>query len=435
VTPEVLEQEWQTLVTMLPPNLEQLARASGALERRRELTAAQDLVRLAFVYSFCGLSLRSTASWAYEQGLADFSDVALLKRLKNSAPFLGQLLTEKLAQCARLPALDPDRPRETTAVRRVRLVDATCVSRPGATGTDWRIHLGLDLRTLCIDHAELTDASGGETLARLPILEGDLLVADRGYSHRRGLVAVVKAGGHVIVRLNWHNLPLQDPDGQPFNLLAALRTLAAGEIGEWKVQTAPDPKERLPAVEGRLIALAKRPAEAEAARRQIRKQAKKKGRTPSRGTLEAAGYVFVFTTLSSDQLGAVDVLELYRFRWQVEMVFKRMKGLLALGKLAARNAALCRATLLTKLLGALLVGELSGKALTGVALSPWGYGTPRPGGLLLESLSGSRRHAAAGRGGGLDAGAVGGRRPSARRRAARGAAATTQSSPPIPAPP
>lgn len=428
MTPEALEQEWKTLLTMLPSDLERRACATGALRRRREVKSAADLVRLAFVYGLCDFSLRATASWAQERGLANLSDVAVLKRLKNAAPFLSELLTQQLAARTLLPSLGVVPPTGPVGVRRVRLVDATCASRPGATGTDWRVHLGFDLPTLCIDHAELTDASGGETFCRLPILAGDLLVGDRGYSHRRGLVAVAGAKGHVIVRLNWHNVPLQDRTGRPLDLLATLATLAPGEVGEWSVQTAPHPKEALPAVEGRVIAVAKTLPEAEAARRRLRQQAKKKGKTVSPSTLAAAGYFFVFTTLAPAQLAARAVLELYRFRWQIELLFKRLKGLLAFEELTAKDEALCRATLLTKLLGALLVDALSGEALRGVAFSPWGERALGSEGQLLAGLPAGGGHVAAGHRGGLDPGAVAHARATARRRPARAAPRTLQPS-------
>ena len=43
-------------------------------------------------------------------------------------------------------------------------------------------------------------------------------------------------------------------------------------------------------------------------------------------TLEAADYVFVFTTLA-DQIAPQAVMELYRGRWQIELAFKRLKSL------------------------------------------------------------------------------------------------------------
>jgi Transposase DDE domain len=46
---------------------------------------------------------------------------------------------------------------------------------------------------------------------------------------------------------------------------------------------------------------------------------------PRLGTLEFAKYVIVFTTSSSGS--TVGVLRSYRMRWQIELVFKRLKTL------------------------------------------------------------------------------------------------------------
>jgi hypothetical protein len=120
--------------------------------------------------------------------------------------------------------------------------------------------------------------------------------------------------------------------------------------------------------------------------------------------LEAAEYVVVFTTLSAERLPAELVLEAYRFRWQIELAFKRMKGLLQLDEMAAQDDALCRSFLAVKLLATLLVEELSHPW---VAFSPWGYGAPAAL-LALAGVSGDGGYAAAGGGGGAHTGAVAG---------------------------
>ncbi|SRR6266508_324102 len=359
-TESYLTDDWPLVLGVLPDNLETSARHFGALTRKRAFVRAADLVRLALAYGLGQRSLRATALWAEQTGIADVSDVAVLKRLRGCAAWLGHLLAQVLlarADARTLPALP----------YRLRVLDATTVQRPGSTGTDWRVHVGIDLATVQIDHIELTDATGGESLARAPVAPGDLVLGDRGLAHRRGIHAVTAAGGAVLVRFSWQNLPLQRPDGQPLDLLAALRTLDAEAIGDFAVQTAPAPKDGLPAITGRVVAWRKDATTAAAARRRLRAQARKKGKTPSAATLEAAAYVFVFTTVPADQLAAEWVLALYRFRWQIELVFKRHKSLLHLDALVAKTDALGRTFLYANLLGGLLIEELAGRFL---ALSP-----------------------------------------------------------------
>ena len=63
------------------------------------------------------------------------------------------------------------------------------------------------------------------------------------------------------------------------------------------------------------------------------------------------------------------MLEWYRLRWQVELVFQRFKSLAQLGHLPKHNDRSAKAWLYGKLLVALLVEKLIGHA---TAISPWG---------------------------------------------------------------
>ncbi len=66
------------------------------------------------------------------------------------------------------------------------------------------------------------------------------------------------------------------------------------------------------------------------AQRHLRQQASRKGQRLRPETLEYAQYVIVFTTFPAARFSAPDVLEWYRTRWQVELVFKRFKSLAGL---------------------------------------------------------------------------------------------------------
>jgi transposase len=85
-------------------------------------------------------------------------------------------------------------------------------------------------------------------------------------------------------------------------------------------------------------------------------------------TLEVAKYVVVFTTRSNES--AADILEWYRTRWQIELVFKRLKSLVQLGHLPKHDDRSSRAWLHGKLLVTLLTQKL---IRIGRDISPWGY--------------------------------------------------------------
>ena len=78
----------------------------------------------------------------------------------------------------------------------------------------------------------------------------------------------------------------------------------------------------------------------------------------------------VLTTFPDDQYSPVTILEWYRFRWQIELVFKRFKQIAQLGHLPKHGEESAQAWLYGKLFVALLTEKLIEQAN---AFSPWGY--------------------------------------------------------------
>jgi hypothetical protein len=74
------------------------------------------------------------------------------------------------------------------------------------------------------------------------------------------------------------------------------------------------------------------------------------------GTFEFAEYVLVFTTRFRGS--TTEVLKLYRRRWQIELLFKRLKSLALIGHVPKYDACSSRAWLYGKLLVALLTEKL-----------------------------------------------------------------------------
>ena len=157
-TTSFLIGDWQRFVGLIGSDdeLDESARLYGAMSRMRLLRTGADLLRLIFAWSVCGLSIRQTAAWACLQDIAEMSDTALHLRFKGAADWLQALLSAQLSKV--IPSV-PD-----VGGYRVRIVDATVLCQPGSKGTDWRVHLGMELGSLQIDHVELTDVKGGETL-------------------------------------------------------------------------------------------------------------------------------------------------------------------------------------------------------------------------------------------------------------------------------
>jgi len=190
-------------------------------------------------------------------------------------------------------------------------------------------------------------------------------LGDRGFAHREGIRHVLDGGGHVLVRLNLTNLPLLAADGKPFPLLGHLRTLGTTKVGDWDVLVSHDNT----LMAGRVCALKKSEAAAEKARQKALRENSRKGHKVRPETIEAAGYVFLFTTLDRG-FDATTVLELYRGRWQIELAFKRLKSIIGLGHLKKTDLDAAKAWIHGKLLVAFLVEAL---IKAGESFFPWGY--------------------------------------------------------------
>jgi len=230
---ELTASDWDIVKRLLPTDWETSARQCGALRRTRNVDSAETLLRLILLHVAGGLSLRQTVVRAEAFGWATLSDVALLKRLRASANWLESLCWGLWSTW--------DWPEGMAAQgRRWRIVDATTAQEPGATGIDWRVHYVVSLPSLACDFVSVTGVRGGETLCRIPVRPGDVLLADRGYSHRAGVAWVLSQKGDAIVRHQGANFPLLDRQGKDFDLLSALRGLHKHQPGTWKVQFESD---------------------------------------------------------------------------------------------------------------------------------------------------------------------------------------------------
>jgi hypothetical protein len=362
---EDLARNWNLLLGLLPQDWQSEARELGAVSRLRGFDSVEALLRCLLLHVGCGYSLRETVTRAELAGFAQISDVTLLNRLRQASGWLQQMCLTLLREQG-LP------PECGLAGRRLRVLDGTHVREPGRTGTEWRIHYSIGLPDLNCDYFAITPVRGRgvhDRLSRFPAHPGELLLADRGFCQARELAAVVAQGADVLVRLGSNSAKLERPGGGRFDWRAHLHQVAiAGEARQWPVQIA-DPNGG-PAVAGRLCVLRKSEEAIVRSRKRLARRATLQQHRTRAATYLAAEYVMVFTTLPAGQATPAQVLDCYRLRWQIELLFKRLKSLAALGHIPKHDEQSCHAWLYGKLLVALLSQKLARLART---FSPWGY--------------------------------------------------------------
>jgi hypothetical protein len=344
---DFVDGEWHLLRDELPAGWREAARTTRAIRREAgPLSDPERLLRMVLGHAAGNKSFRAVVAHAREAELCSVSDVALFKRERQCGDWLqwivGAMLADTLAEL-------PDRPM------RMRLVDASCASKPGSTGTDFRLHVDVDLPSRRFTSVELTDKRGGESFKRFAVEPGDLMVGDRAYGTANGIGHVVLDGGNVLVRINASSLPLWSGHGHRLDPLALARTLKPGQSVERPVEIRPS--KSVPIV-GRLCIHALTDEQVEKAQRRVRQTKGKHGRRPGRRAIESAKYVMIFTTVPVAMMSTVQVHACYRLRWQVELAFKMLKTVLKFGELPNRLAETGRTWLLAKLVCALLIERL-----------------------------------------------------------------------------
>jgi len=348
-------------------DVEATARSRGAFTRAREIKDAATLLRLALAYGGLGMSLRETCAWAEAGGIASLSDPSLLERLCKAGPWLGDMVAALITEQTKVPA-------GRWAGYRLRALDGTSICQPGADRTTWRLHVGYALATGQVDQLELTDVHGAENLQRLIYQPGDIVLADRCYARPRDLRPVMDAGADFIVRTGWNSLRLLQANGEPFDLFATLAAQTEQE-GEVEVRIHEGTAGVPPPLILRLVIRRKTPEQAQAEQARLLKDAKKRGKKPDPRSLEAAKYVLVLTSLPAAVFPPVDILALYRLRWQIELAFKRFKSLAGLDTLPAKKPELARAWIYARLIVAIIAEQIAGQIPDS---SPSGPGTGKP---------------------------------------------------------
>jgi len=348
--------QYSELLCRLPPglDLDQLAKQTKAIERKRQVTDGASLLRLALARGPGGLSLSQTAAWAELIGLAGLSDPAVKYRLDKAVPFLEAVMEQQLAARAGGAAL-------RWPGRILRSGDGTNIKQRASKGTDWRVHGVFDLGSGGFSHLELTDKHGAESADRGAPVPGEVRIMDRNYARAPALQRFRQQSANqadFIVRVRWKAFTLSRPDGAPFNLIEHLRELP-NDSAAHEIMVQANVKPGQPKLPLRLIILRKSPEATEAARNKMRREAPRKQKKLDPRSLIAAEFLILATSLPAGQYLAAEVLAVYRLRWQIELAFKRLKSLLHIDRLPTSTVQASRSWLYAHLVLALLCDEIS----------------------------------------------------------------------------
>ncbi len=114
-------------------------------------------------------------------------------------------------------------------------------------------------------------------------------------------------------------------------------------------------RKKAPPLALRLVAFRKPKEAAESSRAKARAAARREGYAISAGTLTAAEWVILVTSLEQKAFDATEIGELYRARWRIELAFKRLKSLIGLSAPPSEDPETAKTWILAHLLMALLL--------------------------------------------------------------------------------
>ena len=209
--PDTLFEE---LLQDLPAETVQMARAFKAFVRAKKVKTPAQLLRVVFLY--CGLDkpLREVAG-TFTALYEAMTDQSVAERLRACGPWVKALLRRMLP----MPAV-----HTLPHGLRFVVIDASSIQAPGATGTDHRLHIAMDLVSLQCIEVLVSDVHTGETLKHFTLTPGDVVVADRGYAQCQGMSTALQQGAALIVRLNPFQCGPARRSGRAFGAVHRLET-------------------------------------------------------------------------------------------------------------------------------------------------------------------------------------------------------------------
>jgi hypothetical protein len=328
------------LQTLMTTTADELARQARFIVRQRELTGADFLQALTFGF----LKRRDAPLEDLAQPLG-ISKQALDQRLeKPSAPdffkrallaAVTHLLDARPALCPLLECFDGVFVDDCTSAW---LPDDAASDFPGTGGSSpddararmkalvrWEIREG-NLCHVGIHPGRLSDHEALDLAP--PVPKGGLHLRDLGFCDFERLRSESDRGVNWITRLPAQTR-LYPPDEPDLPLVEQLAAWREEGVVAADVDAGVGDKDH---VEGRLICLAC-PADV-AAKRLVRlqKDAKNRGRQVSQRQREMCRWTVLLTDVPRDRLSARQVWEVYRLRWQIELLFRRFKSEGGLGQ-------------------------------------------------------------------------------------------------------
>lgn len=328
-----------------PDKLSALARQSGFLKRRSKLKPEEFIDTLVFnSFDHSQLSLQECCNDIAQQHQKSFSKVALHKRFnERSLEFVKLVLAEQIAAKLDVKPQDCWQP-----FNRVVIFDSSKFSLAEQYKSDYpgygnfapalmNIQYSFDLKNGSWESLELTKATQNDqshskkTLHQLH--KGDLHIRDLGYVTHEYLATVVNKQAFFLNRLHPQWKPVQSSNGKVIDWAGLYQKMQYSKESHFETRVTIKTDKAI--FNCRLVAVTV-PEQVWAERiRKAQARAKSMGVVLSDTYKARCRFSIFITNVAGETLKAADVIQLYRLRWQIELVFKTWKSLLGVHKVKA----------------------------------------------------------------------------------------------------
>lgn len=332
IIPDIAE----TMQTVLTIDAEQAAKESGFVQRQSKINGPVFVQSMMFGFlSNPESTVGELVQTAEKVGITVTGSGLVQRCTETGAEFLRMVVHKALdyviaADPVAIPLLNRFThvlvQDSSTIVLPLELADIWegCGSSTEAGDAALKLQVQIDLITGKLTGIELQhgrDSDRASTLQTLEVLPKALYMTDLGYFKLSRFRDIAEGGAYWLSRMP-ANVVVFDADGNRWNEVTdLLNDIWDGSVVDIPVSLGV--QERL---EARLTAI-RVPKDVEAQRRhKLKKDARKKGRTPTKRQLAMCAWTIFLTNAPVTLLTVEEIVVLARTRWQIELLFKLWKS-------------------------------------------------------------------------------------------------------------
>jgi len=188
------------------------------------------------------------------------------------------------------------------------------------------------------------------------IKPNDLLLTDLGYFYQETFHRIIQKGAYFISRFMVGRSILDVETSKPIEIEKILMRVK-GNAYQMEVKMGSDEKT---SINCRLICMRVKEEIGNKRRMRLRKEARKKGRTPRAQNLTLADWSIMVTNVPEKRVPSEMLWPIYSVRWQIELLFKQIKSILQVHHSNTSNVFRLKCEIYGKLIMAVLINRIHG---------------------------------------------------------------------------